>query len=110
MLSRLLVAMVVGLVCTQAVSADATGKIVKIAVRYGKAYIKVEPAPATRPACATNGSYHYAFPVTDDNGKATFSMVMTAYTTKAKVSVQALETCTHYSGLEDVSYIALLEP
>jgi len=83
--------------------------IVKVAVRKDESvYFNTDPAPSSRPGCATN-SWHYAFKVNSDAGKGMLSLAITAHTTKALIGVQSLGTCDTYHNMEDVDYIILEE-
>ena len=95
--------------CSNA-NSDATNSIVtRITVLDDVAFIKVTPVPATRPTCSDNGAWHYAFNVTNDTGKSTFSLALAAYAAKTKVTVKSKNICTHYPNMEDVQYLILEE-
>lgn len=82
-------------------------QIERMTVLSEKVYIKVSSLPASRPACATNGGFHFAMPINDDNGKATLSMILAAYASKSSVSIRSLDTCTYVNNVEDLRYLIL---
>lgn len=90
---------------TTAVIADVGNVTVdRVTVLQDNVYLKVSPAPTTKPSCSTNTNFHYVFPVTTDSGKASFSMVLTAYASQVTIAVKSLDTCSHVSNIEDLRY------
>jgi len=88
-------------------TADALGTIARVAVRDTAVYITMSPRAGSRAACATNSSWDYAFPIVSDGGKGKLSLALTAYSTKATVNVQSLDSCTTYSNMQDIDYLIL---
>lgn len=95
--------------CSQLAAADGdvTGKIVRLSVQNGIAYIKTEPRPPVKPGCASNPSWDYAFSIIDETGKATLSLSLSAYASKATVQVKAKFNCTLIGNMDDVNYLIL---
>jgi len=86
---------------------DVNGKIVRLSVRSDVVYVRTDPTPAEKSECATNPGWDYAFSIANETGKATLSMALAAYTSKAPVTIKSSNQCTHYSTMEDISYLIL---
>jgi len=86
---------------------DVTAKIARVAALNGAVYIKTNPRPSPKPACATNASYDFAFSLSDETGKATLSMALSAYAAKSTVTVKAQGSCTVHGAMDDLKYLIL---
>ena len=68
-------------------------------------FIVISPKPNPLPSCQTDGSFNYAFDPSTAVGKATLSLVLTAYTSQKEVSLTGNDTCTLYGSVENLSQI-----
>jgi len=73
---------------------------------YGKNVIlTISAKPTALPSCQTNTSYNYVFDGSTDEGKMTLSVVLTAYASQKDVWLGGKNTCSLYSGIEDLYHI-----
>ncbi|WP_444956805.1 hypothetical protein [Microbulbifer sp. ZKSA002] len=87
--------------------ADVAGEIVKISVDDGMVYLATDPRPTTKPSCATNSWWDYAFALTDDTSKATLSMALSAYAASLNVTVKSISECTVVDDMENLDRLVL---
>jgi hypothetical protein len=71
------------------------------------AILKISPKPTNSPSCATNPNFSYAFDISTEVGKATLSMVLTAYAANKKIYLDGDGSCSLYSRIESLRQIRL---
>lgn len=86
-------------------------KITKVLLgeAYGdKAFIELETKPdIPSDHCQSNPNFSYVFDISTELGKATLSVVLSAYMAQKNVYVNGFDTCTIYSGVENLRQIQL---
>ena len=108
-LSTLLLVSAVGLMApTTVLASNQTGIVKKVLVRTdGLHWFYLEGARSERPACSAQHEY---WMVKDENsvyGKSQFSMLLTAYASKSKVTINGNGTCSRWGDGEDINTIIL---
>lgn len=106
----LLLALVAVMTAPVTFAGDGSGTITSLMIgrsHGAKVFIKVSAAPAGRPACATNSSWHYVLALTDNLAEQQLSLLLTAYAAKTTVYLEGGNDCTVHSGIEDFRRVEL---
>src|SRR5689334_1905972 len=57
-------------------------------------YVKMNQAVSTRPSCATSSSWDFVLDISTASGRATYSLLLTAYASGQLLSVGGMATCS----------------
>ena len=76
---------------------------------YGNmAFIRLKTKPTLPEGhCSTNSNYNYVFDISTQVGKATLSMVLSAYAAQKPVYANGYDVCTIYSNVENLRQLRL---
>lgn len=62
---------------------------------------------SNKPACSTNSNFSFVIDTSTTAGKTMQALLLMAYATGRFVMIQGANTCSHYSNVEDVTYVWL---
>ena len=83
--------------------------ITKLAVnkQFGDiVFISVTLTKDSTPACHTNGSWTFVMPLTSEQDKKYYALLLAARTTQTPVTLVGTSTCDHFGSIESLQGIA----
>ncbi len=89
-----------------------TGKVTLVDVSNtypGFVFVKLESAPNPPIACQTNTAWTYTLPMNGATGQRLYATLMTAYATKASVTMFGSGTCSDYGSIESATGVRLFD-
>ena len=83
-----------------------TGKILQVAAYRSPAvaFVLLDSQP-TLATCANNAAWTYVFPMTTDQDKKIFAMLLEAHATGRVVTISGTGACADFAGIESGSYL-----
>jgi hypothetical protein len=88
---------------------DATGIVqeVHLGPVYGtRVFLRIAGSVTAQPGCHAN-YFHFVFDSSVSGGKELLSAALAARTSQASVKISGYNTCTQYTGVEDLRWLTL---
>jgi len=92
---------------SNAFAGDTSGKITNILINSSRpnvAMLQVEGANSNTPSCQS-GIWEYAIDISNETGKAMYSLALTSYAAGKTVFVHGTDSCTYTNSLENIGYL-----